>query len=106
MLKLSHHGMKHAFSNVKNFIGNAYHKTKSFLGDVNSGYKMAKTIYGAVAPILDQVSAGKNINKHVMKAVNDFDSIRDKVMDTHSSVINNVNNVKGNLKKHYRFRFF
>ena len=35
-----------------------------------------------------------------MKAVNDFDSIRDKVMDTHSSVINNVNNVKGNLKKH------
>ena len=97
--KFSRKGLVNAFHHTKNMIGHAYHRAKSFLGDVDSGFKIAKKVYGAVAPILDQVNGGNQINKHIMKAVGGYEGIRSKVMDAHDTAINNVNQVASNLKK-------
>ena len=40
-----------------------------------------------------------SINKHVMKAVNGYESIRNKVMDSHDAVVNNIEQAKSGLKK-------
>ncbi len=40
-----------------------------------------------------------SINKHVMKAVNGYESIRTKVMDSHDAIINNIAQARSGLKK-------
>ena len=72
--------VSHHFNKAKNFLGHAYHHTKNFLGDVDQGVRIVKSIYGAVAPILE--SYGVNTNKkHIMKAVSGYDNIRHNVME-------------------------
>ena len=72
---------------------------------MDNGVRTLKHIYGAVAPVLE--SYGVNpANKHVMKALNGYDSIRNNVMEHHDRVINDVNNVRNNLvKKKVNFDF-
>jgi hypothetical protein len=96
--KLTHHSVSHAVGRLKHRIGHAYHTTKHFLGQVDHGVQIAKKVYGAVAPVLDQYG-GKQANKHIMKAIGGYEHIRNKVMDTHETVGNNLNQVAGNLKK-------
>jgi hypothetical protein len=62
--------------------GNAYNKTKSFLGTVDSGINNLKTIYSVVSPIME--SYGVNpANKTVMKALTGYDTIKSHVMENH-----------------------
>jgi len=84
------------FNKAKDFIGNAYHHTKNFLGDVDQGVRTIKNIYGAVSPILESYGVNTN-NKHVMKAVSGYDSIRHNVMENHDRVVNDINKVKKKL---------
>ena len=95
----------HHFNQAKSFLGSAYHHTKNCLGDVDHGVRTFKQIYGAVAPVLE--SYGVNpANKHVMGALNGYDTIRSNVLENHDRVINDVNKVKNNLvKKHVKFDF-
>ena len=96
--KMSRRDVAHHFNRAKNFLGNAYHQTRNFLGDVDHGVRTFKQIYGASAPVLE--SYGVNpANKHVMKALNGYDSIRNNVMEHHDRVVNDVNNIKNSLVK-------
>ena len=96
--KISRRDVAHHFNRAKNFLGNAYHHTRSFLGDVDHGVRTFKQIYGAIAPVLE--SYGVNpANKHVMKALTGYDSIRNNVLENHDRVVNDVNNIKNNLVK-------
>ena len=91
--KISRRDVAHHFNRANNFLGNAYHQTRNFLGDVDHGVRTFKQIYGAVAPVLE--SYGVNpANKHVMIALNGYDSIRNNVMEHHDRVINDVNNIE------------
>ena len=103
--KISRRDVAHHFNKAKKFLGNAYHHTRNFLGDVDHGVRTFKQVYGAIAPVLE--SYGVNpANKHVMKALNGYDTIRSNVMDQHDRVINDVNNVRNNLvKKKVNFDF-
>mgnify|MGYP007029157229 FL=1 len=65
------------------------------LGDVNDAYTTAKKAYSVLEPMVGNPS----INKHVMKAVSGYESIRSKVMDTHDTIANNVEMAKSGLKK-------
>ena len=90
--------VSHHFNKAKNFLGSAYHHTKNFLGDVDQGVRTVKSIYGAVAPILESYGVHTN-NKHIMKAVSGYDSIRHNVMENHDRVVNDINKVKNNLRQ-------
>ena len=83
--KITRRDVAHDFNKAKNFLGNAYHHTRNFLGDVDNGVRES---YG-VNPA----------NKHVMKALSGYDTIRNNVMEHHDRVINDVNNVRNNLVK-------
>jgi len=103
--KITRRDVAHHFNKATSFLGNSYHHTKNCLGDVDHGVRTLKHIYGAVAPVLE--SYGVNpANKHVMKALNGYDTIRSNVMEHHDRIINDVNNVKNNLvKKKVNFDF-
>ena len=96
--KLTGHSVAQAFGNLKHHIGQTYHRTKHFLGQVDRGVHVAKKVYGVLAPVLDQFGGG-NANRHIMKAIGGYEHLRNKVMDTHETVGNNVNQVVGHLKK-------
>ena len=96
--KLSRESVHRAFGNLKHHVGQTYHRTKHFLGQVDHGVQIAKKIYGAVAPVLEHYGGG-GANKHIMKAIGGYEHLRNKVMDTHETAANNVNQVVGHLKK-------
>ena len=95
--KITKHTVNHHFNKAKAFLGNAYHHTKNFLGDIDHGVRTFKHVYGALAPVLE--SYGVNPNKHVMKALTGYDNIRGQVMEGHDRVMNDINKVKGHLEK-------
>ena len=91
---------KHHMGNIKHHLGQTYHKTKHFLGQVDNGIRVAKKIYGVVAPVIDHFSGGatQNAHKHVMKAIGGYESLRNKVMDTNETVHHNIQQVHSQLK--------
>ena len=66
MNKLSKRNVLHGLSRAKNFIGNAYHSTKNFLGNVDNGVRLVKTVYGALSPMIAYYG-GAGVTKNVMK---------------------------------------
>jgi hypothetical protein len=100
--KITTQGLRNVFNNVKNHATMGYHKTREFLGNVDHGFKMAKRIYGAIAPVINNVAGthhAKAINNHVMKAVGGYEQMRNKVMDAHDAVAQNVGQAVGGLRK-------
>ncbi len=65
------------------------------LGDVNDAYTTAKKAYSVLEPMI----ANPSINKSAMKAINNYESIRNKVMDSHDTVINIIEQARSGLKK-------
>ena len=96
--KITKQQVSHHFNKAKIFFGHAYNHTKNFLGDVDQGVRTVKSIYGAVAPILESYGVNTN-NKHIMKAVSGYDNIRHNVMENHDRVVNYINKVKNNLRQ-------
>ena len=89
-----------AISRVKSFLGKSYVHGKQILGRVDGAYTTAKKIYSTVAPILESMAPQtKALTNNVMKGVNAYENLRSKVMDSHETISNNINNVVGNLKK-------
>ena len=100
--KLNSNTLRQGFKQGKAFLGNAYHKTKSFLGDVDSGVRLAKAIFSILQPaskaLLGNTNAG-HVNKHVVKALSGYENMRSKVMETDENVNHHVSNIIGDLKK-------
>ena len=42
--QFSRKGLVNAFHRTQNMIGHAYHRAKTFLGDVDNGFKIAKKV--------------------------------------------------------------
>jgi hypothetical protein len=51
--KVTKQQVHHQLNRAKDFLGKAYHQTKSFLGNIDDGVRTFKNIYGVVAPVLD-----------------------------------------------------
>lgn len=95
--KFSKESFHRAFNNVKGHISHGYHKTKEFLGNVDHGVRVAKHIYSALAPAIEHYG-GHQVNKHVIKGLGGYEQMRNKVMDTHETALNHVNQVKSKLR--------
>ena len=91
--------LKTGFGNVKNFLGNAYTKTKDTLGSLDRTFGDIKKIYGTVAPAIqdlapEQAKGGiDKINKFMMQGVQGYENIRNRIDDAESQMIGKVGDV-------------
>ena len=91
--------LKTGFGNVKNFLGNAYTKTKDTLGSLDRTFGDIKKIYGTVAPAIqdlapEQAQGGLNkMNQFMMKGVQGYENIRNKIDDAESQMVGKVGDV-------------
>ncbi len=77
------------------FLPKHYNTAKRILGDVNDTYATANKAYSVLEPMVKNPS----LHSGVMKAIRGYESIRNKVMDTHETVANHIDQVKSGLKK-------
>ena len=91
--------LRTGFGNVKNFLGNAYTKTKDTLGSLDRTFGDIKKIYGTVAPAIqdlapEQAQGGLNkMNQFMMKGVQGYENIRNKIDDAENQMIGKVGDV-------------
>ena len=91
--------LKTGFGNMKNFLGNAYTKTKDTLGSLDRTFGDIKKIYGTVAPAIqdlapEQAQGGLNkMNQFMMKGVQGYENIRNKIDDAENQMIGKVGDV-------------
>ena len=75
---------------------------KDFLGNVDHGVRLFKTVYGALQPALEHYGGADHINKNVMQVLNGYASIRSKAMEAEG----HLDSVKHTLaKKQVKFNF-
>lgn len=100
--KLNRAYLTHSFNTAKHFLGRKYNETKHFIHNVDQGYQLAKKVYSVLSPTIEALAGGGNfskINQHAMKAISNYENVRNKVMDAHSEATKHVDNVVSNLKK-------
>ena len=91
--------LRTGFGNVKNVLGNAYNTTKKTLGSLDSMFGDMKKIYGAVQPALkdlapQQMQGGlAKLDSAVMKGVQGYEGIRNKIDDAEQTMISKVGDV-------------
>ena len=91
--------LRTGFGNVKNFLGNAYNTTKKTLGSLDSMFGDMKKIYGAVQPAIkdlapQQMQGGlAKLDSAVMKGVQGYEGIRNKIDDAEQTMVNKVGDV-------------
>ena len=82
--KLNTHHFRKKFHQVKGFLHSAYNHTSSFLSHIDNGVKLAKHVYGAVAPLVDKYGGNehsKKNNNHVVKALGNYENIRNHIVE-------------------------
>ena len=94
--KITKHHVANQFNKAKHFLGHAYNHTKNILGHVDNGVKVFKHVYGAISPILENYGV-QSPDKHVMKALSGYDTIKNNVLEKHDKIIDDINTVKRKL---------
>ena len=100
--KVSQDYVRNNFIKAKHIIGNKYVEGKRLLHNIDSGVRVAKKVYSAVAPVINSLAGNENfskINKHAMKAISGYDNIRQSVMDGHEQAEEHITQTFSNLKK-------
>ena len=91
--------LKTGFGNMKNFLGNAYTKTKDTLGSIDNMFSDVKKIYGTVAPAIQDLAPAQaqgglaQLDKMMMKGVQGYENIRNRIDDAESQMIGKVGDV-------------
>ena len=91
--------LKTGFGNVKNFLGNAYTKTKDTLGSIDNMFSDVKKIYGTVAPAIQDLAPSQaqgglaQLDKIMMKGVQGYENIRNRIDDAESQLVSKVGDV-------------
>lgn len=94
--KVTKRQVLHHFSRAKDFLGSAYNQSKNFLGDIDSGVRTFKHVYGTLAPVLESYGVTAP-NKQVMKALSGYDNIRGQVMQGHDKVVSDIHTLKNKI---------
>ena len=94
--KITKHHVMNSFNRAKGFLGHAYNQTKGFLNNVDHGFRAAKQIYHAVAPLVDKYANkhSDQIHSNINKAIGGYENIRNKVIEGD----NDIQNVKQKLR--------
>jgi uncharacterized coiled-coil DUF342 family protein len=93
--------LMNAFNKAKNFVGDAYLKSKNILNNIDNGVKIGKQIYSQVSPYINKYlgNHSKSIHDNLIKGISKYDDIKNKVLENHDDIINDYNNVKHKLFK-------
>ncbi len=91
--------MNHHFNRAKDFLGNAYTRSRKVLGSIDSGIQTARNIYSVVAPVLGAYGVKASNNPHITKALNSYDTIRNYIVEKHDRVANDLGRVRDTLAK-------
>ena len=93
--------LQNAFNKAKNFIGDAYLKSKNVLNNIDNGIKIGKQIYSHVSPLLNKYlgNHSKRIHDNVMRGISKYDDIKNKVIENHDDIMHDYNTVKHKLFK-------
>ena len=95
--------LKTGFGNVKNFLGNAYTKTKDTLGSIDNMFSDVKKIYGTVAPAIQDIAPAQaqgglaQLDKIMMKGVQGYENIRNKIDDAENQAVSKVGDVMSKI---------
>ena len=94
--KITKQHVVNSFHKAKGFIGHAYNQTKGFLNNVDHGFRAAKQIDHAVAPLVDKYAQNHSDNIHttINKGIGGYENIRPKIQEGD----NDIQNVKQKLK--------
>ena len=91
------------FGNMKNFLGIAYSTTKKTLGSLDGLFGDIKKIYGTVRPALTDLAQAQmqgglsKLDNAVMKGVQGYEGIRNKIDDVEDSAKNKIGEVMGKV---------
>ena len=88
-IKLSKQALQQHFNKGKNFLGRAYHHTKSFLNSLDKGVNIARDVHQQLAPHIDKMG-GKDINTKIGKGLNGYDTVKNQVLDAHNATISGL----------------
>ena len=93
--------LQNAFNKAKNFIGDAYLKSKNVLNNIDNGIKIGKQIYSHVSPFVNKYLGNhiKSIHDNVMRGMSKYDDIKNKVIENHDDIMHDYNTVKHKLFK-------
>ena len=97
--KFTKQGFYNAIQKTKSHLGNAYHHTQSFLGQVDHGIRIAKKVYSILEPTISSLTGNNKIHDGVMQAVSGYDDIRHKIVNKHAEIENHVRGVSQKFKK-------
>ena len=84
--KFTKEAFARGYQNAKSHVGNAYFRTKAFLGNVDHHVNLAKKVYAALHPALNHYAGAQRTNtltNKVIGAVKGYDSIKNKVLNGH-----------------------
>ena len=99
--RINVHTLRNSFGKARSYIGNVYGKTKGLLSDLDSGVRAMKDVYSIASPAMGSLF-GEHFeegNKYVTKALNGYEDIKTKVMDTDENVRGHYSAIVGDLKK-------
>ena len=91
--------LRTGFGNVKQFLGSTYAHTKKTLGTMDSVFGDVKKIYGALQPALQDLAPQQlqgglgKLDSAVMKGVQGYEGIRNKIDDAEQTMVNKVGDV-------------
>jgi hypothetical protein len=98
--KVTTQSLRNLFSRVKSHLHSGYNHTKNFLGKVDHAVDVGKQIYNALEPVINHYVSGNGsraIHNGVMKGLNGYESLRNKLIDHHEDAANHCGNVKRSL---------
>ena len=85
MNKLTKRNVIHGLNRAKNFVCNAYHTTKNFLGNIDNAVRLLKAVYGALSPMVASYG-GAGVTKNIMKTLSGYDNIQHQVMNVDNDI--------------------
>ena len=74
-MKFAAHHVAHGFNRLKAGIVSGYNEAFKFAQGLDRGITTAKNIYGVLAPIIDQLSGGRQ-NAPIMRALSGYEDLR------------------------------
>ena len=82
-----------AYHHGKRVIGHAFHHAVKFAGDIDRGFNVAKRLYGALQPALENVGGGA-LNRSVMQGIGAYEQSRNEVLGGYNMVQAQMNRIR------------
>ena len=103
--KISRHQVERAFKVAKGHLGSFYTGAKNVFSTVDNGFKIAKTVYGALAPYINEFAGGNAIHDQAMKTFKNYDEIKNKVLEKHNIAENAINDVRRGIREKHKLMY-